>query len=94
MTPEETLEMVRREPRKAAKLLCDLNGAVDALQHELKKRDHLIARLSKNSSNSSKPPSSDIVKPANSQTRPKTRKRKIGGQPGHARNERLPFDKD
>ena len=49
-----------------------------------------VARLKKNSSNSSKPPSSDIVKP------PKPPalhggKRKIGGQPGHAKHEREPF---
>jgi transposase len=48
-----------------------------------------VARLQKNSSNSSKPPSSDIVKPP----RPPGRKGggKIGGQPGHARHEREPF---
>ena len=49
-----------------------------------------IVRLKKNSSNSSKPPSSDIVKP------PKPMpahggKRKIGGQPGHERHLREPF---
>jgi len=96
MTYEETLEMVRREPHKAAKLLCDLNDAVDGLQEALKQRDQLIARLSKNSSNSGKPPSSDIVKPAGEERSQKTggRKRNIGGQPGHARNERPPFGKD
>jgi len=51
-----------------------------------------VAKLSKNSSNSSKPPSSDIVKPP--------RKKKpngscnIGGQPGHTKHERTPFVKD
>ncbi|MFV1968954.1 MAG: IS66 family transposase [Pirellulaceae bacterium] len=52
-----------------------------------------VAKLSKNSSNSSKPPSSDIVKPpkpANS----RKKKRKIGGQPGHAKHERPPFSPD
>lgn len=45
-----------------------------------------VARLKKNSSNSSKPPSSDIVKPP----RPPQSKGsgKIGGQPGHPRHER------
>lgn len=95
MTYEETLEMVRREPRKAAKLICNLNDAIDSLQQALAQRDQLIARLSKNSSNSSKPPSSDIVKPAGGKANQKdgARKRKIGGQPGHARNERPPFGK-
>jgi hypothetical protein len=96
MTRDEALEMVRREPVKAAELICDLNDAIDSLQREINKRDRIVARLSKNSSNSSKPPSSDIVKPAGGKTNRKTdkRKRKIGGQPGHPRNERPPFSKD
>lgn len=51
-----------------------------------------IARLRKNSSNSHKPPSSDVVKPKPS-TPPSGRgkKRRIGAQPGHKRNERKPF---
>ena len=40
-----------------------------------------VARLSKNASNSSKPPSSDIVKPPKSG--PPSGARKAGGQPGH-----------
>lgn len=54
-----------------------------------------IAKLSKNSSNSSKPPSSDIVKPPKPTSSKKAdsrkKKRKIGGQPGHAKHEREPF---
>ena len=49
-----------------------------------------IARLKKNSSNSSKPPSSDIVKPPKP-TPPQGGKRKIGGQPGHEGHFRPPF---
>jgi transposase len=49
-----------------------------------------IARLKKNSSNSSKPPSSDIVKPPKP-VPPQGGKRKIGGQPGHERHLRAPF---
>lgn len=48
-----------------------------------------LARLRKNSSTSSKPPSSDIVKPKGAGT--KRGKRKIGGQPGHPRHERRAF---
>lgn len=51
-----------------------------------------LAAAKKNSSNSSKPPSSDIVKPKN---QPKNgKKRKRGAQPGHPRHERplLPDD--
>jgi transposase len=50
-----------------------------------------IARLKRDSSNSSKPPSSDIVKPKNKGTSRGKHKRKIGGQEGHPRHERIPF---
>lgn len=48
-----------------------------------------VARLMKNSATSSKPPSSDIVKPP----KPPAPKGggKIGGQPGHPRHQREPF---
>ena len=52
-----------------------------------------VARLKKNSSNSSKPPSSDIVKPPKPPL-PHGGKRKIGGQPGHAKHEREPFPRE
>ena len=48
-----------------------------------------VAKLSKNSSNSSKPPSSDIVKPPRN-TKSNT-PRKIGAQPGHTKHERPLF---
>jgi len=50
-----------------------------------------IARLKKNSSNSSKPPSSDIVAPPKDPPR-RGPKNQIGGQPGHPRHQRPPFD--
>jgi transposase len=49
-----------------------------------------LAAAKKNSSNSSKPPSSDIVKEPKHKPRNR-KKRKRGGQPGHARHERAPF---
>ena len=54
----------------------------------------LEGRLSKNSSNSSKPPSSDITKPNKKKKGKKGKKRKIGAQPGHKKNERTPFTED
>jgi transposase len=57
----------------------------------------LVAQLSaarKDSHNSSKPPSSDVVKPPRGQ-RPRGRsKRKIGGQKGHPKHQRPPFAPD
>jgi transposase len=63
-----------------------LEARVAALEAEL-------ARARKNSANSSKPPSSDIVKPprAGSPRDKAMRKRKRGAQPGHPRHERPPF---
>jgi hypothetical protein len=49
-----------------------------------------VARLLKNSSDSSKPPSSDIVKPPKP-SGPKGGKCRIGGQQGHPRHQRPPF---
>jgi hypothetical protein len=52
----------------------------------------IIARLQKGSRNSSKPPSSDIVKPKPEAQRTKdSNKRKIGGQKGHKKYERKPL---
>lgn len=52
-----------------------------------------LAKAQKNSTNSSKPPSSDIVKKP--KDKPKNgKKRKRGGQPGHPRHERPAFADD
>jgi transposase len=66
--------------------LLKLDAKVDELTEK-------VARLSKNSSNSSKPPSSDITKPPNrAERRQSEKKRKIGGQWGHPKWERTPWD--
>ena len=52
-----------------------------------------IAKLEKNSSNSHKPPSSDIVKPKTDRPR-SGKKRTRGAQPGHKRLDRTPFSQD
>jgi len=70
--------------RQLIELVRQLIGRVEALERE-------NARLKKNSSTSSKPPSSDIVKPGSKPAKGKGRKRKIGGQPGHPKHERTPF---
>jgi transposase len=63
------------------------------LQARVAELEARIARLEKNSSNSHKPPSSDIVKPPRPAP-PGGKKRRIGGQPGHPRHERPPFSPD
>jgi transposase len=63
------------------------------LLQRIEKLDEKIARLEKNSSTSSKPPSSDITKPASEQRQPG--ERKIGGQARHPGKQRdlLPPEK-
>ena len=61
-----------------------LRAAVAQLQEQL-------AAARKDSSTSSKPPSSDIVKPAKPSAGPGAAPRQRGGQPGHAKHERAPF---
>ncbi len=53
-----------------------------------------LAKLEKDSSNSHKPPSSDIVKPSKAPKGRSGQKRRIGGQPGHPKHERTPFTPD
>jgi transposase len=53
-----------------------------------------LAKAQKNSGNSSKPPSSDIVKSAPGAGNSKDKKRRRGGQPGHPRHERPAFTPD
>ena len=63
---------------------------VQLLKDEITSLRDEIARLKKNSGNSSKPPSSDIVKPSKPKGRG-IRKRKRGGQKGHKKFERPSF---
>ena len=70
----------------------DLEQRLEQLCARVAQLEAELAAAKKNSTNSSKPPSSDIVKP---KIKPKDgKKRKRGGQPGHPRHERplLPDD--
>ena len=65
---------------------------IKMLKEHINVLEEKIARLEKNSSNSSKPPSSDIInlQPENK----KKKKRKIGGQKGHPKHSRPLFEAD
>ena len=68
----------------------DASARIAKLEAENSQLREQLAKLRKNSSTSSKPPSSDIVKPR--KPAPKDgKKRKRGGQPGHPRHDRPPF---
>lgn len=63
------------------------------LRRRIAELESRLAKLEKNSSNSSKPPSSDFVNPA--KAAPKSRKkRKAGGQPGHPKHQRTAFSEE
>src|SRR4051795_7844469 len=75
-----------------------LQARVDALEAELADLKEVVAQLGrqlaaarKDSSTSSKPPSSDIVKPPKPPPPQGQDKRRIGGQPGHPKHERVAF---
>ena len=71
----------------------ELVATIYRLQARIEELEAELAKARKNSENSSKPPSSDMVKPKPKDKKPgRPRKRKQGAQPGHPRHERKPFD--
>jgi transposase len=80
------------EGNNLAKVVKQQAELIQQLQARIAELEAEIARLKKNSSNSSKPPSSDIVKPEKSANENGTReKRPRGAQQGHTRHLRQPF---
>lgn len=78
---------------EAAAKIAKLEDRVAELQEVVARLQDEVAKGRKNSSTSSKPPSSDVVNPPpkrNKPGRPK-KKRKRGGQPGHPRHQRKSF---
>lgn len=73
------------------KIIAELRQQIVLLVKRLEQLEEEIARLKKDSSNSSKPPSSDIVKPTKV-TRRLVGRRKRGGQHGHKKFSRQPFE--
>lgn len=67
----------------------EVHALLVPLQTKIMQLEKIIVQLQKNSSNSSKPPSSDIVKPESKKQN--KGKRKIGAQPGHPKHERPLF---
>jgi transposase len=87
---------LRQLEEENAQLLQDnarLKSQVAELQAENARLLNQLAAARKHSGNSSKPPSSDIVKPKG-QRRKKKSKRRIGGQKGHPKHQRPAFSPD
>ncbi len=94
MTPDEALALYNAGPKVVTKTLCDLSNTVGSLQERIKILEIKVAKLSKNSSNSSKRPSSDDITKPKSDKKTKKGKGKIGGQPGHEKHERSLFSEE
>jgi hypothetical protein len=90
MRVKEALAIYNAGSEAVVKSLCDFSRAIESQQKTIKELKIRIARLSKNSSNSGKRPSSDDITKAKP-NKNKEGKRKIGGQPGHVKNERPLF---
>ena len=90
MSKDEIIAELRQLVEKQAKQILALMAEVEQLKLQL-------AKATKNSSNSSKSPSSDITKPKDTKTqgkRGRPKKRKIGGQPGREKKLREPLPPD
>jgi len=91
MTHDEALAVCHAGPKVVVKTLCDLSDTIESQQVKIRTLEIKIAKLSKNSSNSSKRPSSDDITKPKSNEKKKKGNSKIGGQPGHPRHERPLF---
>lgn len=85
LSKTELIEIILRLERQVAAL----EARCAKLEKENAELRAELAKARKDSSNSSKPPSSDIVKPPRPQGSPSNGK--IGGQSGHPKHERPPF---
>ena len=94
MTPEQAQAIYVAGQDAVVTYLCELDAQVQTSQQQIEALQRKVARLSKNSSNSSKRPSSDdITKPKGSK-KPNGADKKgnpIGGQPGHRKHTRAPY---
>jgi transposase len=83
-----------RNCARLAERVAELERQLAAALARIEELERQLASARKDSSTSSKPPSSDIVKPPRPATQARggrKRKRRRGGQPGHKRHLRTPF---
>ena len=82
---------MKPKARKSCPNCRRLEARLAALEATVARLQEQLAAARKNSATSSKPPSSDIVKPPKPPTPEGQAQRQIGGQPGHPKHERDPF---
>lgn len=77
-------------------LITELRQTIERLQQRVQELELALARAQKDSSTSSKPPSSDLIKSSKPKTKAggKRKPPKRGGQPGHKRHLRAPLPQD
>ena len=88
------LEPLIKENERLRQENKQLQDSVETLNKRINTLEEKLAALKKNSRNSSKPPSSDIVKPKKPKTSENEAKRKVGGQPGHNKHTRPLYTED
>ena len=97
MTPEQAQALYFAGEQAVVERLCALDARLQAAQQEIEALQRKVAQLSKDSSNSSKRPSSDDItkpRPKKSGSQPpeaQGKGNKIGGQPGHRKHTRAPY---
>jgi transposase len=84
-------ERLQQQVQTLQEQLQQQQQSIASLLDELRQVKERLAGARKDSSTSSKPPSSDIVKPGKDPATPESSPRKGGGQPGHAKHTRNPF---
>jgi hypothetical protein len=89
-TRQEVAKLIEAAVAPLRAEMAELNAEISRLKAEVIRLQSENARLGKDSSTSSKPPSSDIIKPPPATQRDK-RKKRLGGQPGHKRHVREAF---
>ena len=75
-------------------LVADLTARLEAQAARIAELELALAKSKKDSTTSSKPPSSDITKPEPQKKPGRRKKPKRGGQPGHERQLREPLPPD
>lgn len=83
MTLEEAIEFCKNNPDMAATIILEIEALKDIIQKQNEEIKRLRDIISKDSSNSSRPPSSDNKFKKRSKSKKSNMKRKRGGQNGH-----------